>query len=134
MKKIQKLLGHKILRCTNTTVSLREKWRQNLSPVIICINKTLLQTRATCVTLDGLQNNPYICLELWEKKSQTYNHGLGEKQSWKTEFHKLRQMPICQATIKSWVGTALQGSIDVSYRDLMNNTFHTWILDKLAWL
>ena len=42
---------------------------QILSPVTICINKTLLQTCATCVTLDGPQNNPYICLGLWEKKT-----------------------------------------------------------------
>ena len=39
-----------------------------LSLVTICMNKTLLHTCATCVTFDGLQNNPYICLGLWEKK------------------------------------------------------------------
>ena len=37
-----------------------------LSPFTICMNKTLLHT---CATLDGLQNNLYICLELWEKKA-----------------------------------------------------------------
>ena len=40
-----------------------------LSSVTICMNKTLLYTRATYVTFDGPQNNPYICLGLWEKKA-----------------------------------------------------------------
>ena len=43
---------------------------------------------ATYVTFYGPQNNPYICLGLWEKKAQTYTHGFDEKQPWKTEFHK----------------------------------------------
>ena len=53
-----------------------------------CINKTLLHTCVTCVTFDRPQNNPYLCLELWEKKVQTYTHGLDENQLWKTKFHK----------------------------------------------
>ena len=62
---------------------------QILSLIIICMNKILLHT---CATFDGPKNNPYICLELWEKKAQTYTHGLDENQLWKTEFHKSRQI------------------------------------------
>ena len=58
-------------------------------------------------------------------KVQTYNHRLDEKQSCKTEFHKSRQIPVCQATVEPQARTALQGSIDASYRALMNITFHT---------
>ena len=49
LMKNMKLLGHKTLWCTNTAASSR--------------------TRANLVF--G-QNNPYICLGLWEKKAQTY--------------------------------------------------------------
>ena len=47
---------------------LQEKYKlgQVLSLITICINKTFLHT---CVTFDGPQNNPYICLGLWEKKA-----------------------------------------------------------------
>ena len=48
-------------------------------------------------------------------KVQTYNHRLDEKQSCKTEFHKSRQIPVCQATVELRARTALQGSIDASY-------------------
>ena len=41
-------------------------------------------------TFDGPQNNPYICLGLWEKKAQTHTHRLDEKQLWKIECHKPR--------------------------------------------
>ena len=34
-----------------------------------------------------------ICLGLWEKKVQTYIHGLDENQLWKTELHKSQQIP-----------------------------------------
>ena len=47
----------------------KDELRQILSPVTICMNKTLLHTCATCVTFDGPQNNHYICLGLWEKKA-----------------------------------------------------------------
>ena len=45
---------------------------------------------ATCVTFYNTQNNPYICLGLWEKKAQTYTHRLDWNQLWKTEFHTPR--------------------------------------------
>ena len=57
------------------------------------MNKTLLYTCATCVTFDGSENNSYIRLGLWEKKTQTYNHGLDEKLTQKSEFYKPRQIP-----------------------------------------
>ena len=47
----------------------KDELGQILSSVTICMNKTLLHTCATCVTFDGPQNNPYICLGLWEKKA-----------------------------------------------------------------
>ena len=50
--KIMKPFGHKTLRCTNTVASSRERWtRQILSPVTICINKTLFYT---CTTMQPL--------------------------------------------------------------------------------
>ena len=53
--KIKKLLGHKTLQCTKTQQLLHKKDElgQILSPVTICLHKTLLNTCATCVTFDG---------------------------------------------------------------------------------
>ena len=42
----------------------KDELRQILSPVTIYMNKTLLHTCATCVTIYGPQNTPYICLRL----------------------------------------------------------------------
>ena len=39
-------------------------------------------------------------------------------------FINLGRYPICQAAVKPRAETALQGSIDASYRALINNTFH----------
>ena len=64
------------------------------------MNKTLLYTCATCVTFEGSLNNPYICLGLWEKKAQTYTHGLDENRTEKSVFHKPRQIPICRVAIE----------------------------------
>ena len=92
--KIEKLLGYKTLQCTNTVASSQERrTRANSVSGHSFLEQTLLNTCATCVTFDGPSNNPFICLGLWEKKTQTYNHELNEKQSWKTELHKPRQIP-----------------------------------------
>ena len=61
----------------------KDELGQILSPVTICLNKTLLHTCATYVTFDSLQNNLCICLGLWEKKAQTYIHRFDENQNWK---------------------------------------------------
>ena len=57
---------------------------------------------ATCVHFDGPLTNHFICLGLWEKKAQTYNHGLESKHNWNFVFHKPRQIPyqlsFCRAT------------------------------------
>ena len=73
---------------TQQLLQEKDELGQILSPVIICMNKTLLHTCATCVTFDGPQNNHYICLGLWEKKAKTCTHRLDEKSVWKTDFHK----------------------------------------------
>ena len=85
--KLEKDVGYKVLQfitrwrsiCSlvtkpygaQTQQLLQEKneLRKILSPVTICMNKTLLHTCATYVTFDGSQNNFYICLGLWEKKA-----------------------------------------------------------------
>ena len=54
---------------TQQLLQEKDELGQILSPVTICMNKSLFHTRETCVTFDGSQNNPYICLGLWEKKS-----------------------------------------------------------------
>ena len=136
--KIEKLLNYKTLRYTNTAASTQERWtRANSVSGHNLLEQTLLNTCATCSTFDGPWNNPFICLRLWEKKIQTYNHGLESKQSLKTELHKPRQMPICRAAIKLRAWTVLQVSIDASCWascwTLMNSTFHTWILDRFTW-
>ena len=54
---------------TQQLLQEKDELGQILSSVTICMNKTLLHTCATCVTFDGPQNNPYICLGLWENKA-----------------------------------------------------------------
>ena len=108
--KIEKLIGHKTLRCTNTTASSQERWTRENSIFGHNLHEQIfLNTCATCVTFYGPYNNPFICLGLWEKKAQTYNHRLDEKQTRNFEFHKPRQMPYlssyCRAvgfSSKSW--------------------------------
>ena len=51
---------------TQQLLQEKDELGQILSPITICMNETLLHT---CAILDGPQNNPYICLGLWEKKS-----------------------------------------------------------------
>ena len=53
-----------------------------------------------CVTFYGPQNNPYICLGLWEKKAQTYIHGLDENQLEKLNFINLDRYAICRAAVE----------------------------------
>ena len=67
----------------------KDELGQILSPITIGMNTTLLHTRAT---FDGPQNNPYIYLGFWEKKTQTYTHKLDSKQNWKSIFHKSQQI------------------------------------------
>ena len=43
----------------------------------------------------------------------------------KLNFINLDRYPIYRAAVKPQAGIALQGSIDVSCRALMNSTFHT---------
>ena len=61
---------------------------------------------ATCVTFYGPQNNPYICLELWEKKAQTCIHGLDENQLEKLNFINLDRYPICRVVVEPRAKTA----------------------------
>ena len=52
--KIEKMLGYKTLWCTNTTASSQERWTRTNS--VSCHNlleQTLLNTWATCVTING---------------------------------------------------------------------------------
>ena len=52
--KIQKMLGHKTLRCTNTTTPSQERWtRANSVSDHNLLEQTLLNTCATCVYFDG---------------------------------------------------------------------------------
>ena len=61
---------------------------------------------------------------MWEKKAQTYNHGLEENSPEKLNFINLDRYPICRAAVEPQAGTALQVSIDASCQVLMNITFH----------
>ena len=52
--KIEKLLGYKTLRCSNTSASSQERWiRANSVSVYNLLEQTLLNTYATCVSFDG---------------------------------------------------------------------------------
>ena len=54
MMKIKKLLGHKPYGVqTQQLLHKEDELRQILSPVTICMNKTLLYICATCVTFDS---------------------------------------------------------------------------------
>ena len=57
----------------------KDELGQTRLPVTLFFILVELCSCATCVTFDSPQNNPYICLGLWEKKTQTYTHGLDEK-------------------------------------------------------
>ena len=133
--KIKKMLGHKTLRCTNIATSTQERWtRANFVSGHNLLEQTLLNTYATCVHFDGPQNNHFICLVLWEKKAQTYNHRLESKQIWNYVFYKPRQIAICQAVVKLQGRNSSSSSINTSCRDLINLHLSAWILDRLAWL
>ena len=56
------------------------------SPIHNMLCEKLLHWGASAMTAP--KNNPYICLELWEKKAQTSIHGLDKNQNWKTDFLK----------------------------------------------
>ena len=58
----------------------KEELGQTRFPVTLFFTLVELCFCATCVAFYGSQNNPYICLGLWEKKAQTYTHELDEKQ------------------------------------------------------
>ena len=48
------MLGHKILWCTNTAISLQERWtRANSVSGHNLLKQTLLNTCATCEHFDG---------------------------------------------------------------------------------
>ena len=101
--KFEKMLDHKTLRCTNTTTSSQERWtRTNSVSSHNLLEQTMLNTCANYSTFDGPKNNLFICLGLWEKKTQTYNHRLESKQNWNFVFLKPRQIPYlsscCRAT------------------------------------
>ena len=88
MMKITKLLNYKSLWCTNTIASWKERWtRANCLWFTICLWKTFA---LRCISCDGPKRNPYICLGLWEKKTQTSIHGLEWNQNWKSDFLKPR--------------------------------------------
>ena len=54
MMKIKKMLGHKILRCTNIATSSQEWWtRANSIPDHNLLEQTLLNTCATCELFNG---------------------------------------------------------------------------------
>ena len=68
--KIKKLLGHKTLQCTNTTASSRERrTRANSVSDHNLHEQDFALYLCNCATFDGPQNNLYICLGLWEKKT-----------------------------------------------------------------
>ena len=71
----------------------RDELGQNFVSDHKLLEQTLLNTRATCVHFNGPSNNPFIRLGLWEKKTQTHNHGLESKQNWNSIFRKPRQIP-----------------------------------------
>ena len=68
--KIKKLLGYKTLWRTNATASSRERWIRANSIFGHNLHKQDFTSHLrNCATFDGPQNNPYICLGLWEKKA-----------------------------------------------------------------
>ena len=57
---------------TQQLLQEKDELGKNLSPGTICINKLLLHTHATCVTLNGPQNNPYIFRVVRKESSNIY--------------------------------------------------------------
>ena len=98
--KIQKMLGHKTLRCTNTTTSSEEMNQgKTLSSVTNCMNKlrsTLVQLVYTSTALK------IILLYVWgcEKRKPKHKIGLESKQNQNSIFHKARQITVCRGAIE----------------------------------
>ena len=65
---------------TQQLLQEKEELGQTKFPITLFFTIVELCSCATCVTFYGPQNNPYICLGLWEKKTQTYTHGLDWNQ------------------------------------------------------
>ena len=80
------------LKVYKTQQLLQEKEELGQTRFLVTLFFTLveLSSCATCVTFYSSQNNPYICLGLWEKKkTQTYIHRLDENQLEKLNFINL---------------------------------------------
>ena len=60
---------------------LRSQFAQQTLLEQTLLKQTLLNTCTTCEHFDGPENNPFICLGLWEKKVQTHNHEFESKQN-----------------------------------------------------
>ena len=58
---------------TQQLLQEKDEFGQILSPVTICMNKTLLHTYATCVTFDGPQNNLYMFGVVRKESLNTYS-------------------------------------------------------------
>ena len=58
---------------TQQLLQEKDELGQILSPVTICMNKTLLHTYATCVTFDGPQNNLYMFRVVRKESLNTYS-------------------------------------------------------------
>ena len=134
MMKIEKLLGYKTLRCTNTATSSQERWTR---VDFISSHNFLEQFCSTLVQLVSLLTAlKIILLYVYGYEKRKPKHIIMDWMKNKPEilsFINLDKYPICRATFEPRAGTALQGSIDSSYQVLMNNTSHTWILNILAW-
>ena len=52
----------------------------------------------------------------------------------KLNFINLDRYPIYRAVVEPQAETILQGSIDASYRAVINSTFLTRIMDRIIWL
>ena len=71
--KIMKLLDHKTLRYTNTVASSQERWiRANSIFGYNLLEINFAQHLCNLYHLWRPWYNPYMCLGLWEKKTQTY--------------------------------------------------------------
>ena len=56
--------------CTNTVAFSRERWTmENFVSGHNLHEQEFASHLCNYATFDGPQNNPYICLELWEKKA-----------------------------------------------------------------
>ena len=74
---------------TQQLLKENEELGQTRFPVTLFFTLVQLCSCATVVTFYDPWNNLYICLGLWEKKVQTYTHGLDEKQNRKLNFINL---------------------------------------------